>query len=83
MTHISPRSGRAVSAEAAEPYLDKLFPMPQFFRDSAAAVSLEDVKNGLSITGHFLMVRLLHQLEQNMPESRERLLYMLDDLRDF
>ena len=83
LTHISPRSGRAVSAEAAEPYLDKLFPMPQFFKDSSASVSLEDVKNGLAITGHFLTVRLLHQLEQNMPESRARLLHMLDDLADF
>ena len=83
LTHISPRSGRAVSAEAAEPYLDKLFPMPQFFRDSTATVSLEDVKNGLTITGHFLTVRILHQLEQNMPESRARLIHMLDDLADF
>ena len=48
-----------------------------------AILSLEDVKNGLSITGHFLTVRLLHQLEQNMPESRERLLHMLDDFTDF
>lgn len=31
LTHISPRSGRAVSASAAEPYLDKLFALPPFF----------------------------------------------------
>ncbi|MEL6686540.1 MAG: DNA repair protein RecO, partial [Pseudomonadota bacterium] len=30
LTHVSPRSGRAVCAEAAKPYLDKLFKLPPF-----------------------------------------------------
>ena len=30
LTHVSPKSGRAVSREAAEPYLDRLFVLPAF-----------------------------------------------------
>jgi len=32
LTHVSPRSGRAVCAEAAEPYLDKLYAIPSFMQ---------------------------------------------------
>lgn len=77
LTHVSPRSGRAVSAEAAEPYQDRLFPMPAFFRDAGADIEAQDVRDGLAITGHFLTTRLLHQIEKPMPESRTRLVQML------
>jgi DNA repair protein RecO (recombination protein O) len=81
LTHISPRSGRAVSAEAAEPYRDKLFAMPDFLSDSAAPVSASDILDGFEITGHFLAARLLHNLDQAMPEARDRMLTLLK--RDF
>ena len=50
LTHVSPRSGRAVCAEAAEPYLDKLYALPGFMRGQSGATP-QDVKDGLNLTG--------------------------------
>ncbi|MEM6412369.1 MAG: DNA repair protein RecO, partial [Pseudomonadota bacterium] len=39
LTHVSPRTGRAVKGSEAEDYVDRLFVLPPFLTDSAAAVS--------------------------------------------
>lgn len=64
LTHVSPRSGRAVCAEAARPYLEKLLPLPGFLVGRKIAINEEDdgggdsiakeVLTGLNLTGHFL-----------------------------
>ncbi len=52
---MSPKSGRAVSASAGEPYKDRLLPLPQFLlAGRQAQVTAEDVVRGLALTGHFL-----------------------------
>jgi DNA repair protein RecO (recombination protein O) len=53
LTHVSPKSGRAVSRAAAEPYLDRLFPLPAFLRVSETA-SAADLRSAFRLTGHFL-----------------------------
>jgi DNA repair protein RecO (recombination protein O) len=53
LTHVSPKSGRAVSSEAAKPYLDKLFILPAFLRTREAPTT-EDLRNAFRLTGHFL-----------------------------
>ena len=57
---VSPRSGRAVSAAAAEPYAGKLLQLPRFVREGGQA-SWSDIAHGLDLTGHFLMRDLLTQ----------------------
>ena len=42
LVYVSPRSGRAVSASAGEPYRDKLLALPDFLRDRAAGASAAD-----------------------------------------
>ena len=79
LTHVSPRSGRAVCAEEAEPYKDKLLVLPKFLRDPEAGVDEGDVENGLILTGFFLQRRVLWPTDRDLPESRQR---MIDRLKE-
>lgn len=69
LTHVSPRSGRAVSQAAAEPYLDKLFRLPPFMRGEPVATK-EDIGDGLQLTGHFLETRVQWERNRTLPEAR-------------
>lgn len=53
LIYVSPKSGRAVSAAAGEPYRDRLLALPPFLLGSGAA-RLDEVLAGLTLTGHFL-----------------------------
>lgn len=76
LTHISPRSGRAVCAEAAEPYLDKLFLLPDFMK-GGTNVSPEQVEAGLTLTGYFLETRLQWGVHRTLPDARARMVERL------
>lgn len=75
LTHVSPKSGRAVCGEAEEaaPYKDKLFALPAFLIDAAAPVEEGDVAAGLALTAHFLERRILWPADRRLPEARERM----------
>ena len=50
LAYVSPRSGRAVSAEAGGPYADKLLPLPPFLaqpEDEAGTATTADIVAGL------------------------------------
>ncbi|WP_137151590.1 DNA repair protein RecO [Devosia sp. FKR38] len=53
LTHVSPKSGRAVSRAAAAPYLDRLLPLPSFLTARGNA-SPHDIADALRLTSHFL-----------------------------
>lgn len=75
LVYVSPKSGRAVSASAGEPYKDRLLPLPGFLtsaRDRRA--TREDVAAGLALTGYFLEQRILAPRGEHLPESRGRIL---------
>ena len=73
---VSPKSGRAVSAAEAEPYADKLLPLPRFVREGGSA-SWPEIAQGLDLTGHFLMRDLLTDRARPIAEARERLVERL------
>lgn len=80
LTHVSPRTGRAVSAEAAAPYIGRLLGLPAFLvpgRGVAANDSMAEVLTGLDLTGHFLENRLFAQLHAPVPAARARLLELV------
>lgn len=78
LAYVSPKSGRAVSRPAAEPFRDKLLVLPAFLgRDRQTEVTAADVRAGLALTGHFLETRVLLPRDQTMPEARVRLAEML------
>lgn len=69
---VSPRSGRAVSAAEAEPYAGKLLPLPRFVREGGAA-TWPEIRDGLELTGHFLMRDVLTGRAAGLAEARSRL----------
>jgi DNA repair protein RecO (recombination protein O) len=73
LTHVSPRTGRAVSAGAAAPYLDKLLPLPAFMRDSESLGDAAAWVAGLRLTGHFLERDAFGARHRPLPEARFRL----------
>ena len=74
LRYVSPKSGRAVSAEAGAPYAARLFRLPAFVLGSQNAdVSAADITAGLTLAGHFLLERVLHPNGKDMPAARLRL----------
>ena len=76
LTHVSPRSGRAVSEEAARPYAAKLFRLPPFMRGEPVA-SPQDIADGLKLTGHFLETRVQWERNRTLPEARRAMVERL------
>lgn len=68
---VSPRSGRAVSLSAGEPYRDRLLPLPGFLVGRGEA-DPPAILQGLEMTGHFLARNLFAQAHLNVPPARER-----------
>jgi DNA repair protein RecO (recombination protein O) len=78
LRYVSPKSGRAVSAAAGEPYKDRLLVLPTFLRTAGSEpVTHEDVAAGFALTGRFLETRVLRPREMTMPDARARLLTYL------
>jgi DNA repair protein RecO (recombination protein O) len=76
---VSPKSGRAVSASAGEPYRDRLLRLPAFLTGAAGVpVTRRDVLDGLKLTGTFLASRVLGPRDAQMPEARNRLVSLLE-----
>lgn len=76
LTHVSPKSGRAVSRAAAEPYKDRLLPLPSFLAARGNA-SPDDVGNAFRLTGHFLDLHIWRPRQLDPPPTREALIEML------
>jgi DNA repair protein RecO (recombination protein O) len=73
LAYVSPRSGRAVSAEAAEPYKDRLLPLPNFLRGNEPP-DFADWAEGLRLTGHFLARDVFGSRHKPVPAARLMLL---------
>ncbi|MGZ5935949.1 MAG: DNA repair protein RecO [Rhizomicrobium sp.] len=71
LVYVSPRTGRAVSREAGEPYKDRLFALPGFLLGSQNITpDPAEVAAGLKLTGHFLLERVLRPHGREMPPAR-------------
>lgn len=74
LTYVSPKSGRAVSAEAGEPYRERLLRLPPFLtKGRQTPVTADDIRDGFALSGHFLDVRVLAPRGETLPEARGRL----------
>jgi DNA repair protein RecO (recombination protein O) len=72
LVYVSPRSGRAVSRTAGEPWRDKLLRLPAFLADADAVPSADDIADGFVLTGHFLAAHVLDPRGAALPPERER-----------
>ena len=69
---VSPRSGRAVSAAEAGPYLGKLLPLPRFIREGGIG-NWDEILEGLALSGHFLMRDIIADRSAPVAEGRSRM----------
>ena len=75
LIYVSPKTGRAVSASAGEPYRDRLLPLPAFLGERSGANRVpgpEDVRQGFTLTGYFLARHLWEPRGLAVPEERTR-----------
>jgi DNA repair protein RecO (recombination protein O) len=73
LTHVSPKSGRAVSRAAAEPYKDKLLRLPDFLRHGGTAETA-GIADAFSLTGHFLHTHVWDARGIEPPAMRDGLI---------
>ena len=73
---VSPRSGRAVSAGAGEPWKEKLLDLPGFLVGATEARPA-DILAGLGLAGHFLEHHVLAGERTGLPPARQRLVDLL------
>ncbi len=79
LIYVSPKSGRAVSASAGEPYRDRMLALPPFLTKARmGAVTMQDVLDGFALTGYFLETRVLLPRGETLPEPRGRIIANLD-----
>ncbi len=72
LSHVSPKSGRAVSQAAAEPYKDRLLTLPSFLLNGGDAGNHDQVLDGLKLTGYFLNRHVYGDNGQSQPDARAR-----------
>lgn len=77
LAFVSPRTGRAVSAEAGAPWADKLLRLPAFLTADGGPAEAADVLDGFALTGHFIERHILHPQGRGLPAARDRLLSLL------
>jgi DNA repair protein RecO (recombination protein O) len=69
---VSPKSGRAVSSDAAGEWAGRLLPLPDVLRGVGLAPDIE-IRDGLKTTGHFLQSHVAANLAgRPLPEARAR-----------
>ncbi|MSP68096.1 MAG: DNA repair protein RecO [Alphaproteobacteria bacterium] len=77
LTFVSPRTGRAVSRAAGEPYQDRLLPLPRFLFTPDEPPDPRQIVAGLALTGYFLERHLFTAGERHLPSARLRLVERL------
>ena len=73
LTHVSPKTGRAVSASEARPYLDRLLILPPFLKGDGPP-NAEQIKQAFDLTSHFIEKFLFHNHGKTPPDARSRLI---------
>ena len=76
LAYVSPRSGRAVSLKAGEPWREKLLPLPPFLLDDPrpGQPSPAEIADGFRMTGFFLERDVFAARGEPLPDSRRAFL---------
>ena len=79
LVYVSPKTGRAVSRAAGEPYKDRMLALPPFMLGAQAGLGTGDVGAGLALTAHFLEAFIFNPLNRPLPPAR---LWLVDRLAE-
>ncbi len=77
LAYVSPKTGRAVSRDAAGPYREKLLPLPGFLSTGGAPADDTALRQGLDLTGFFLERHVFWPHNKPLPPARARLIESL------
>lgn len=77
LVYVSPKSGRAVSRAAGEPWKTQLLVLPGFLNGHGAGATVEDIVAGFALTEFFLLRRVYEPRGLTMPEARNSFLASL------
>jgi len=75
LIYVSPKSGRAVCAQAGEPYKERLLKLPGFLRDDSPVLqdaSADALLDGLRLTGYFLERDIFRPRGQATSDQRQK-----------
>jgi DNA repair protein RecO (recombination protein O) len=71
LVFVSPKSGRAVSRAAGEPYRDRLLPLPSFLLEPSASYSEQaSLEEAFLLTGYFLERHVFDVRGEGLPQVR-------------
>jgi len=79
LTHVSPKSGRAVCLAAAAPYIGRLLELPAFLIENMPATA-SDLEAAFALTGHFLDMHVWSARQIDPPSTRSSLVALLCSL---
>jgi DNA repair protein RecO (recombination protein O) len=71
LAYVSPKSGRAVSLAAGEPYQERLLKLPAFLTPAGGSPAAADISDGLRLTGYFLERHILGPRGISAPGARD------------
>jgi len=78
LIYVSPKTGRAVSAEAGEPYKARLLVLPDFVKNEGVDdFNSADIKNGLALSGYFLDKYVFQPCGRPVPRLRQQFVDMV------
>lgn len=72
LIYVSPKTGRAVSRKAGEPYKNKLLALPYYLLVDEIKPQKKDLLLGFRLTGHFLERCILSPIGKKLPKARTR-----------
>jgi DNA repair protein RecO (recombination protein O) len=72
LAFVSPKSGRAVTAQAAGSYSERLLRLPRFLTSEDGPASAQDLVSGVTLSGFFLERDALQPHGAALPAARTR-----------
>lgn len=78
LIYVSPKSGRAVSRSAGEPYADRMLRLPVFLRDLEMMPDGRDLADGFVLTGLFLERHVLAPRGLTLTDERAHFIAALN-----
>ncbi len=78
LVFVSPKTGRAVSRAAGEPWRDRMLPLPAFLREIPGRTPPgDDLLDAFRLTGFFLDRHVYGPRGMDIPDARERLVALI------
>jgi DNA repair protein RecO (recombination protein O) len=78
LIYVSPKSGRAVSRDAGEPWADKMLRLPAFLREGDSVPSGRDLADGFALTGFFMSRYVLEPRGLTLTDERAHFIAALE-----